>query len=66
MKKILVTAAVVLAGMTMVGCSSTEDPDFDETVVMYHGKPIDCITWYGSHNEVGMTCDFVKWHKDND
>lgn len=61
MKKVI--AVVVLAGIAMTGCATTENPDFDETVVHYDGRDLDCITWTGSHGEVGLTCDFVKYHK---
>ena len=65
MRKIVATAALVALAGTMVGCATTENPEFDETTVNYNGRDLDCVTWYGSHQEVGLTCDFVKYHKEN-
>lgn len=56
--------AAVVAAVSLVGCATTEDPDYDETTVQYNGRELDCVTWYGSHNEVGLSCDFVKYHKE--
>ncbi len=63
MKKMLI-AAVVVGGLLLTGCSTTDDPKFDETTVQYDGRDLDCITWTGSHGEVGLACDFVKYHKE--
>ena len=62
MRKFIVAGMIVFAGITLTACNSTEDPDFDETTVQYNGEDLDCVTWTGSHNEVGLTCDFVKYH----
>jgi hypothetical protein len=64
MKRGLVAVAV-LAGLALTGCATTENPDFDETTVDYQGRPLDCVTWQGSHGEVGLTCDFVKYHEQS-
>jgi hypothetical protein len=40
-------------GDNAVGCTAT---------IQYQGKPLNCVTWSGSHGEVGLTCDFVEYH----
>jgi len=32
------------------------------TTINYKGKPLHCVTWSGSHSEVGLACDFVEYH----
>ena len=39
-----------------------EQGDPGHIVIQYQGRPLDCITWLGSHQEVGLSCDFVKYH----
>lgn len=29
-----------------------------EVTIEYEGRPLHCITWLGSHGEIGYTCDF--------
>ena len=30
--------------------------------ITYRGKPLNCVTWDGSHGETGLSCDFVEYH----
>lgn len=74
MKKFaLVTLAASVFALT--GCSADsgdqsrvgddDTPAEGVVTVQYDGKPLDCVTWLGSHQEIGMTCDFVKYHLEN-
>lgn len=67
------TKVLTLAGLSLVttlalsGCATPEeriqkDIGTSTITVDYKGKPLDCTTWSGSHGELGMTCDFVKYH----
>jgi hypothetical protein len=58
-------AVAVVAGIALTGCNTTESPSHTETTIDYKGRPLDCITWDGSHGEVGMTCDFVGYHEQS-
>lgn len=33
-------------------------------VIDYEGRDLHCISWEGSHREKGLTCDFVRYHKE--
>jgi hypothetical protein len=39
-------------GNNAVGC---------EVTIQYNGRPLNCVSWSGSHGEVGLTCDFVQY-----
>ena len=71
MKSFRLILAALFAAITLSACSAStgdasrvsEDSAAEGVVtVEYDGKPLDCITWYGSHSEVGLSCDFVKYH----
>lgn len=76
MRKYLV-ALVVALGFGLSACSASpgaqEVPscgDWGETgcpvEVKYEGETLHCLSWDGSHSETGLTCDFVRWHKEHD
>ena len=60
-----VFAAVSLVSLT--GCGNNDTPtgyaDGGVITVDYNGKPLNCVTWNGSHGEEGRTCDFVEYHE---
>lgn len=69
MKKIVTLSITLMSLVALSGCATggqgeapLEAPD---TITMdYNGNPLDCVTWWGSHGETGMTCDFVSYHAD--
>ena len=73
MKKKITALALVLAvaltgcddvrsGNKNVGDCGTENASNNcVTTVMYNGKPLKCVTWSGSHSEIGLSCDFVQY-----
>lgn len=77
MKKI---ALAIVAVIALSGCGSQApgDPnrvksetlnDYQRPSVItveYDGRDLECITWEGSHSEVGFTCDFVKYHAEQE
>lgn len=78
MRKILI-ALVVILGFGLTACSASpgaqEVPECNSGTgygvgcpveIKYEGETLHCLTWDGSHGETGMTCDFVRWHKEND
>lgn len=74
MKKTLAIVSAAVIALTLGGCVSdahVEEKARDTAAtqvitVEYKGKPLDCITWTGYAGEVGMTCDFVKYHAENE
>lgn len=76
MKKAFLALSLLVA-FALTGCSAGPDTEkvsgcdagLDQVVcdktVSYKGHSIDCIAWNGSHGEVGLTCDFVKYHNEN-
>ena len=73
MKKALAIAFAALIALTMSACAEptpaerVQDRVANNVITVdYNGKPLDCITWGGSHGELGMTCDFVKYHAENE
>lgn len=36
-----------------------------EVTIKYMDKDIHCLSWGGSHGETGLTCDFVRYWKEN-
>lgn len=74
MRKFPALAAAAALAMTLTACGADagdasrveeDGPAKGVVTIQYDGKPLDCITWYGSHSELGMTCDFVKYHLDS-
>lgn len=65
-KKSVAVGIIALAGLGLVACSPTTNEsgyEIPETVTMdYNGNPLNCVTWWGSHSETGLTCDFVEYH----
>lgn len=72
MRTTKVAAVLTLAVVVLTGCGNTGNADRvggDDSypaagvvTIEYDGRDLDCVTWHGSHNEVGLTCDFVKYH----
>ena len=73
MKKIALALVTVLA---LSSCADAQ-PDAQEIVscggdvkagagcavtIQYNGKPLNCVSWDGSHGETGLSCDFVEYH----
>ena len=70
MRRLLIAAAALIA---LAACSKEQFAKVEcpgdngsncTTTIFYRGHPLDCILWDGSHGEVGMTCDFVKYHAE--
>jgi hypothetical protein len=76
MRRIAFIVAGFLIGLSLVACS--ESPDAQDVpecksgglsngtgcavTIDYKGKPLNCVSWQGSHGETGLTCDFVEYH----
>lgn len=65
-KRSAVFAGIATIVIALTGCSGNQDaPELtapDTVTIDYNGNPLDCVTWPGSHGEVGRTCDFVAYH----
>lgn len=76
MRKIAMLAAGTIVAFSLTSCADAQPGATDitacggdveksagcETTIMYKGQPLNCVTWDGSHGEVGLTCDFVEYH----
>lgn len=75
MRKVLIVLVMILGfGLTACGEGTGQNvPSCDEweggsgcaVVIQYEDEDIHCLSWDGSHGEKGLTCDFVRWHKEH-
>lgn len=60
--------AGALAGTLLAACGSPAQPgdDISEVTYTYRGAPLHCVVTNRGANSATMSCDFVRWHAEND
>ena len=77
MKTIAAVLGAVLAVSSLSACSASEGaqsvPDCNggwdtgvgcPVTIQYEDRDLHCVSWSGSHGEIGLTCDFVRFHAE--
>lgn len=77
MRKITLALVGIVTAVSLTACADAA-PDSQEitscggdmdygvgcaVTVTYKGNPLNCVSWDGSHGEVGLNCDFVEYNR---
>lgn len=63
----MLVAALAACGGTFDGTSQnkTASGEVRKVIVQYDGKPLTCVQFDPSTNASSYSCDFVKYHAEN-